>query len=159
VRPASGRGMRFVATLEALKGMLVLTAGFGLLGMVHQNAQMIGEEIVRHFHLNPASQYPRIFLDAVSAVTKRDLWLLVFGAGAYALARFVEAYGLWRERLWAEWFATASGTIYVPIEIYELLRGVTLIKTILLAINLGIVGFLAWTLWSRNNEEPHGDTR
>src|SRR5437016_1234096 len=117
--------MRFVATLEASKGVLVLTAGFGLLTMVHQNAQMIAEEIVRHFHLNPASQYPRIFLDAASGVTKSNLWLLVFGAGAYALARFVEAYGLWHERRWAQWFATASATIYVPIEIYELLRSVT----------------------------------
>ncbi len=46
----------------------------------------------------------------------------------YSGARSVEAYGLWFERRWAEWFALISGAIYLPVEIYELRRHVTEIK-------------------------------
>ncbi|MCZ7627423.1 MAG: DUF2127 domain-containing protein [Candidatus Methylomirabilis sp.] len=47
-------------------------------------------------------------------------------AAGYASVRFVEAYGLWLERRWAEWFAAVSGGIYIPFEIYELLYGESL---------------------------------
>lgn len=39
--------------------------------------------------------------------------------------RFVEAYGLWRERRWANWLAAISEGIYLPVEIYELFARVT----------------------------------
>lgn len=136
-----------MATFEAAKGVLVLAAGCGLLAMAHQHVQVIGEEVVRHFYLNPASRYPRIFLDAASGIGGSHPALLLSGAGIYATVRFIEAYGLWHERLWAAWFAVASGAIYVPLELWELLRGVTPIKAGLLVVNLGIVLILGRTLW------------
>jgi hypothetical protein len=38
------------------------------------------DELVRHFHLNPASRYPRIFLDLAREATPPQLWLLAGGA-------------------------------------------------------------------------------
>ncbi len=43
----------------------------------------------------------------------------------YALVRFVEAYGLWQGRRWAEWLAALSAGIYLPFEIYELSKSAT----------------------------------
>jgi len=43
-------------------------------------------------------------------------------AAIYVTLRFIEAYGLWYIRPWAEWLAIASGTIYVPFEALDLLR-------------------------------------
>ena len=57
---------------------------------------------------------------------------------------FVEAYGLWRERPWAEWFALISGTLYVPFEAYELVRRVTAVHLAVLLINLGIVFYMLY---------------
>ena len=34
--------------------------------------------------------------------------------------RFVEAYGLWHQRQWAEWLAVISGAVYVPFELFAL---------------------------------------
>ena len=68
----------------------------------------------------------------------------------YALVRFIEAYGLWRARLWAEWLAAASGAIYVPFELYELSRGVSWIKLAALAANLAVVAFMVLSLRSRS---------
>ena len=145
-------GVRVIAALEAAKGLVILLAGFGLLHFVHQDLQTLAEELVRHFHLNPASRYPRIFLDLADRVADVRLWLLALMAFAYASLRLVEAYGLWRHRRWAEWLAAASGAIYVPIEIYELFTGATALKVATLALNIAIVAYMGWTLWSARRD-------
>ena len=91
-------GLRLVAVFEAAKGLLVLLAGFGLLSMLHRDVQKIAEDLVRLSHLNPASHYPRIFIDAAARATDRHLVLLAGLAFGYALVRLVEGYGLWHER-------------------------------------------------------------
>ena len=75
-------------------------------------------------------------------MTDTRLWMLAWLALCYAGLRLLEAYGLWRERTWAEWFAVISGSIYVPIEIYELLGRVTWVRVSALVINLGIVIYM-----------------
>jgi uncharacterized membrane protein (DUF2068 family) len=137
-------GLRSVAAFEAAKGLLVVAAGFGLLSLVHHDVQRAAESVVRHLHLNPARHYPRVFVEAAAHLTDRRLWLLASGGFAYAVVRGVEAYGLWRARAWAEWFAILSGSIYVPIEIYELIHGVTALKAVVLLINAGIVGYVCY---------------
>jgi uncharacterized membrane protein (DUF2068 family) len=67
-------------------------------------------------------------------------------AAAYGLVRFVEAYGLWRGRRWAEWFAAVSGGIYIPFELYELFKGVTGLSLGALVVNVFIVGLMINTL-------------
>ena len=118
----SSAGLRTVAILEGMKGLFVLGAGLGVLSLVHRDVQGIADKVVRHFHLNPASRYPHIFLEAAAKVTDAGLWLLAMAALLYALARFVEAYGLWYRRRWAQWFALVTGALYLPIESYELLQ-------------------------------------
>ena len=140
----SGAGLRAVAVFEAAKGILVLAAGFGVLSLLHHDAERAAESVVRHLHLNPARHYPQIFLEAARHVTDRRLWLLASGAFAYAVVRAVEAYGLWRARVWAEWFAILSGAIYVPVEIYGLVRHASGLKAAVLVINLGIVAYVSW---------------
>lgn len=150
MRPSST--VRVVAGFEALKGVIVLLAGLGLLALVHHNVQAFAEQLVRRSHLNPASHYPRIFVQAAAAVTDARLWTLAAGAGAYALVRFIEAYGLWRQRKWAEWFAVISGGIYVPIELYELAYSVTWPKLVALTVNLAIVISMVRELRRRRKE-------
>lgn len=102
----------------------------------------------------PASRYPRIFLDAATHLTDARLWLLATLAGAYGLVRFVEAYGLWRGRRWAEWFAVVSGGIYIPFELYELFGGATWLSFGALLANISIVGLMINALLREHRVEP-----
>jgi len=58
--------------------------------------------------------------------------------------RFVEAYGLWRARAWAEWFAMISGAVYVPFEVFDLIHKTTVIRGGILLINLLVVGYMVY---------------
>jgi uncharacterized membrane protein (DUF2068 family) len=50
-------------------------------------------------------------------------------------------------RAWAEWFAIISGSVYVPIEIYELARYPSIFKVIVLVLNVAIVAYLIYVRW------------
>jgi len=76
--------LRAIAVYEAVKGALVLLTGFGLLVVFHRNIQQIAEQLVAHSHLNPASRFPRIFLDAAAEVTDARLWMFAAFAAGYA---------------------------------------------------------------------------
>ena len=150
-------GLRVVSVFEAAKGLLVLLTGFGVLAYIHKDLHLGAERLVRHFHLNPASRFPHIFLDLADHTTDAQLWALALSALVYSLVRFVEAYGLWHERPWAEWFAILTGGIYVPLELFELTRGVTWPKVTILIVNAGIVAYLSLVLYrSREKRKQAG---
>lgn len=54
-------GIRTIAFFEALKDVLVLVVGFGLLSFVQQDLQAAAERLVRPSHLNPVHHYPQVF--------------------------------------------------------------------------------------------------
>jgi uncharacterized membrane protein (DUF2068 family) len=144
------RGVRVVAVFEALKGGLVLAAGCGLLSLLHHDLQATAERLVRHSHLDPARHYPRIFIEAASRTNDTRLRSLAALAFLYAAVRLIEAYGLWHMRVWAEWFAIIAGSLFLPVEIYELLRRATWMRGAVFLTNLLIVVYLVYVrLWSR----------
>jgi uncharacterized membrane protein (DUF2068 family) len=126
--------------------MLVLLTGFGILTLVHKDLHLAAEQLVRHIHLNPASHYPRIFLDAATRLTDLQLWALAFAALLYSAIRMAEGIGLWLQRRWAEWFGMLSSGIYLPIELYEVFREITWPRMTVLAVNTGVVAYLLFIL-------------
>lgn len=143
------RALRTVAAFEALKGVVALAAGFGLLALLPRGWQASAHELAGRLHLNAAKRAPRIFLQLLDNLADTRLWPVALLALAYALARLIEAYGLWRARRWAEWLAALSGGIYVPFEIYELSRGVSTIKLAALVLNLAVVAYMVALLRRR----------
>ena len=141
--------MRAIAIFEGAKGAVVLLAGLGVLSLIHHDLQHFADQIVRHSHLNPASHYPQIFLQAAARTDDSRLLLLAAGAAAYSAVRFIEAYGLWHARPWAELFAAASGAIYMPFEVFEWLNKHHWHAAVAFFLNLAIVAFMIYALVRR----------
>ena len=147
ITPQLSRGLHTIACLEALKGVLVLVAGFGLLSLVHHDLQATAERLVRLSHLNPAHHYPRVFIEALANLNDARLRLLAVLAFFYAGGRFIEAYGLWRMKAWAAWLAIVSGAVYLPVEVFEIIKHATVMRGSVLLINAGIVLYLVYVRW------------
>ena len=141
-RCAGDTVIRIIATLEGLKGLLVLLVGFALLGYIHADLQSFCEDLVRTLHLNPASAVPRVFIASAGRFPDSQMKLLVAGAAFYAIIRFVEAFGLWQKRAWAEWFALISCGLYLPVESYEMWRRISVLKVGVLLVNAIVVAYL-----------------
>lgn len=131
--------VRLVALFEAFKGAVVLLVGTGLVALRHKGVYDVALSLIEHAHLNPASKYPHIFLDAANDLQNTRLLLLAAGAGFYCAFRFVEAYGLLFARSWAEMLAALGGAIYLPFEIAGLLERATLLRASMLLANLAVV--------------------
>jgi len=66
--------------------------------------------------------------------------------------RFTEAYGLWKARTWAEWVALVSGALLLPVEIRELMRGITWLRSALLIGNLAVVIYMIYVIRDNRRE-------
>jgi uncharacterized membrane protein (DUF2068 family) len=134
--------LRTVAVFEAAKGLIVLLLGLGLLRLVHKNLDEFAENLIRFLHVSPAGHLSNLFLTAAGRTTHKNLWLIAAAAMLYSIVRFAEAFGLWHDREWAEWFALLSGSMYLPWEVYSLLNHPHLIKWIVLTGNVAIVLYM-----------------
>ncbi len=148
-------GLRAVATLEFLKGLLVVLVGLGLISLSRHDLGLedVAQNLLYIFHINPDWHLSQIFLHATERLDDMDLVKVAVFAGAYSLLRFIEAYGLWRARVWAEWFALLSGLIYLPLEIHHLIRKPDAVSWAVLLINIGIVFYMGHLRLKSHNEK------
>ncbi|HET6425535.1 MAG TPA: DUF2127 domain-containing protein [Planctomycetaceae bacterium] len=145
---------KLVAIYEGGKAVGMVVIGLGCLSLVHRDVHEVAVRSLELLRFNPASHYPRLFLQATTGLT--DGWLRVLGGAmlADAVLRFAEAWGLWNQRRWAEWLAVISGSLYFPFEIYELARGFTGLKFSVLLFNIVIVAYMGWALYRRPRVHP-----
>jgi uncharacterized membrane protein (DUF2068 family) len=144
---ASRRVVKSVALFEATKGVIVLLAGFGLLSLLHHDLRALAIALVGRLHMDASHHYPSVFIEAASRTTDARLWSIATIGFVYAIFRFVEAYGLWFCRTWAEWLALVSGGIYLPLEVYEIIQRITWMRVSALIANLVVVVAIALVLW------------
>ena len=143
---AHKRMLRAVASLEFIKGIFVLLMGLCALLLVHRDAWLYAESLLALFHINSDRRWAEMFLDFADNITDARLWAAARIAFAYSVLRFTEAYGLWTARSWAEWVAFLSGTLLLPLEVRELMRGITWLRSGLFVGNVAIVLYMLYIL-------------
>jgi uncharacterized membrane protein (DUF2068 family) len=136
--------LRAVASFELSKGLMVLAAGFGVLLLLHRDTSEIAQNLLRLLHISPDHRLSRLLMRSANRVTDQKLWTFAGVAVVYSILRFVEAYGLWKARAWAEWIALISGAIYLPFEVVELIRRLSLFHLSLLIVNLAVVLYMVY---------------
>ena len=134
--------LKAVASFEFVKGSFVLLMGLCAVMLVHRDAWLIAESLLALLRISSDRHWAQVFLDLADNVTDARLWAAAQIAFTYAALRFAEAYGLWNERPWAEWVAFISGALLLPLEVRELLRGVTLLRVALFGGNLAVVLYM-----------------
>ncbi len=144
--PPHIRMLRAVASLELTKGIIVLAGIFGILFLVHKDPGDVADWCLTVLHISPDHHFAQVFLDWADSLTDKKLWVVAGVAAVYSTLRFVEAYGLWKARAWAEWIALVSGTLYLPFEIFKIVTRPSLFHVSLLLINLAVVLYMAYVL-------------
>ncbi|MCU1286240.1 MAG: rane protein-like protein [Acidobacteriales bacterium] len=147
------RGLRSLAMLEGAKGLLAIVGAIVVFTFAHKDLGDVADRLLHLLHVNPGSRFAEAVFRAADKATVQQIVLVGFGVLVYAAVRLVEAYGLWHEREWAEWFALLSGCLYLPWEIYEIARRVTPVRVSILVINVIVVIYLAWVLWQSWREK------
>lgn len=137
-------GLRAIALFEMLKGGLALAAAITIIAIRNRDFEELAEHWIDKLHMNPNWHISQMFVHAAGNVTESRIWAIVGAAAAYMIVRFVEAYGLWHARVWAEWFVILSGALYLPWEIYEVAERPNAFRYVIFAGNLAIVLYMLY---------------
>ncbi|MDR3451637.1 MAG: DUF2127 domain-containing protein [Rhodoferax sp.] len=146
---AKRRALRAIAIFEASKGIAALVAIIGVLNLTSHDAKHLAIELIGRFGLRPQGHYPSLLLHYAGLLPGANLQAVTLLAVCYVTLRFAEAYGLWNDRVWAEWLAALSGGLYIPFELQHLLDRPSVISGLVLAGNVFVVGLMAYLLWRR----------
>src|SRR4029077_20347062 len=128
--------LRAVASFEFIKGVFVLLIGICAILLVRRDAWVMAESLLALFHISTDRHSAQLFLDFADNLTDTRLWAAAKLAFVYSALRFAEGYGLWNGRTWAEWIAFGSGTLLLPLEIHQLMRGITVLRSVVFAANI-----------------------
>lgn len=154
IHPAK-KGVQAIAVFEAVKGVIGLIAGFGILSLMHRDIAEFAEDLVGFLHLNSEGRIAHRIVETVTKLDASNIKIFFALSLVYATVRFVEAYGLWHLRAWAEWFAIISGSLYIPFEIYELVHKPTFVRAGILIFNIAIVVYLYSFRKEQHEQEIH----
>ena len=93
-------------------------------------------------------------MQAVDRLNVTPVHTLVLLGGLYAAGRFVEAWGLWRDKAWGEWFGVFCSGIYIPFELRHAVLHQHWQAWLVLAFNIVLVLVLLARLRQRRRETP-----
>jgi uncharacterized membrane protein (DUF2068 family) len=159
--------IRLIAVFKLLKAASLLIVGFGILKLMHTDVATQLEHWIAMLGFDPGSRIMSRVLQKATNVSPDKIREFGVVSFIYAGLFLTEGIGLWLMKRWAEWFTVAITSSLLPLEIYEIFHRPTLIKILVLIINVAVVAYLLYriTSESRNSAKqvmgrmtypPHG---
>jgi len=131
----------------------VLAAACGLLSLRNTDLHAATDAFLSRHGINPETHYMRLFIEGVAKATNHHVGEIAALGFVYAAVRFIEGYGLWHDKRWAEWFAVISAGIYLPLELTHFSRHPSLFNAGVILLNMVIILYLASLLGQRAERE------
>jgi uncharacterized membrane protein (DUF2068 family) len=138
--------IRLIAVFKFLKAALLIVMGLGALKLVQPGFAERCRRWVTSLGSSVDRQTVMELVSRLSRLSPTQLEALGVGAFLYATLFLVEGVGLWKLRRWAEYLTIIATGSFIPIEIYEIAKRVTLPRVMSLGVNLVVVGYLIWRL-------------
>jgi len=152
-RRSHGRGLRLIAAFKLLKGLALVALGIGALKLLHKDVAAVIEHWISIFRVDPHNHFIDLLLAKLSILDDRRLKEFSVGTFAYSAIFFTEGIGLALEKRWAEYFTIITTSSLLPLEVYELVKRVSMGRGIALLINLAVVVYLIFVL--RRHPKDH----
>jgi uncharacterized membrane protein (DUF2068 family) len=146
-------GLVLIAIFKLLKGVLLLVVGIGVLSLLHKDVSEVVEHWTHLLQLNMQNRWIQNLVIKLGLVDRRELGLIAGTTFFYSALLLTEGVGLLLERVWAEYLTFIITASFIPIEVYELMRRLTVPRIVILAVNVLIAAYLAVCLQQRARAE------
>lgn len=140
---ARERGLMFIAAFKLTGAVMLTVIGLGALHLFRNDAVEVVARFVDALGADIKGEIVRDVLAKVAGIPPKRFEQVGFGAFAYAAVLVTQGIGLLRRKRWAEWLTVVMTGSFLPVEIYELWKGIALLKVALLVVNVAIVWYLA----------------
>jgi uncharacterized membrane protein (DUF2068 family) len=148
--PSRPLGLFLIGFFKLGKGILFTALGIGLLKLIDKDLDDLFRDLILKLHIDLEHKFIQNILAQLSLVNSHTLKQVSEIAFVFSGLLYVEAAGLLMQKMWAEFITVAETALFIPVEIYEIVRHVTLMKVSLLAINVAIVGYLVWAITKKS---------
>jgi uncharacterized membrane protein (DUF2068 family) len=138
--PHAHPGLHIIALVEGVKGALAIVAASGLAILGPAPLQHWVHILIARFELDPEHGALAMFAQSISRGAVHWAAALVT---MYGVLHLFEAWGLWRARVWGSWLGCVTAALYLPLDVYALMRHPGWPAMTVLAINLVVVWVLA----------------
>jgi uncharacterized membrane protein (DUF2068 family) len=139
---SQARGLRLIAAFKIFKGLALLAVAIGALKLLDKDVAAQTARWIEELRVDPHNHYIHWVLEKLSILDARKLKELSVGTFFYSALFLTEGIGLALRKRWAEYFTIVSTSLFIPLEVYELAKRVTLAKGILVLVNASIVAYL-----------------
>jgi uncharacterized membrane protein (DUF2068 family) len=138
--------VRLIALFKLVKAVLLIAVGMSALHLLHKDMASVVQHWVATLGLNPGNRYVDTALQKLSNLTPDKIKTFGVGSFIYAGLFLTEGIGLWLVKRWAEWFSVIITSSLLPIEVYEIHRHPSLLKCLVLIVNIAVVGYLLYRI-------------
>ncbi len=139
-----------IGLFKLFKASLLIVVGIGAVKFLHKDLAAAVLHWAQVLHVDPDNRYLHAGLVRIFRVTPRQLKELSAGTFIYAALFLTEGVGLLLRKHWAEYFTIVTTSAFIPLEIYELARHLTVTRLVVTAINVLIVWYLVARVRSRS---------
>ncbi len=146
-------GLWVIGGFKFVSGLLLIALGIGLFRHTDVNPAEQIEHLVGTLKLDHDNQYIHSAIEWVSGVKPQQLRAISVGTFLYAALYLVEGTGLLLRKRWGEYFTVFATGFFIPLEIYEVAKSLTLPRLSILVINVAIVIYLIYQVVKRRREE------
>ncbi len=145
--------IHLISGWKVVKGLVLIIVGVKLLTLLNKDvAEWFADFVARH-NIDAENKYVLSIMERLSGVKNNQIYLLSIGSFLYAGLDFTEGIGLWFEKRWAEWLTTVATALFVPFELYEIYERFTIVRVLILLVNLYLIWYLATRLRDETVEE------
>jgi uncharacterized membrane protein (DUF2068 family) len=130
------RWIRLIAILKLVKAGLLIATGLGVLKLLHHDVAQVVEHWINLLQLDADNQHIQHLLTKVWFIDDRVLKEIGAGSFGYAALFLTEGIGLLLRKRWAQYFTVIVTASFLPLEFYELIRELSVLKTIVVISNV-----------------------
>lgn len=134
--------LAWIIAFKAFKAVTLLTAGAALLLTRHDDPVDLLTRAALAVHLPLSSEmFDRAVHFALDLTVRKQIGLAVTAFG-YAVLMGSEGVALYFRKPWARWFTIGATSSLLPIELFEIVREIHLVRLVVLLANIAIVVYL-----------------
>jgi uncharacterized membrane protein (DUF2068 family) len=138
------------------KGGLLVALAIGALHLLDRDVGELFSFWITRLHIDLENRFVQSMLASLNLVDNRMLEEISAVTFGFAGLLFVEGTGLLLEQRWAEYMTVFETGLFIPLEIFELVRHATGTKATLLIVNCAVVAYLLRALVRKSHARKRG---
>jgi len=135
-------GLRGIIAVKAFYGILFFVIGLGVFALINKDVSDLAEQAADSLGIDPENAHLVALLEWLTGVSPKQIVAVGLGSILYSGLLLVMAWGLYLRQAWAEWLTIVATGLFIPFEVYEVIRSLRLTYFVALVINATIVWYL-----------------